>query len=77
METLIQWVVAHAPELVVGALVVVGLPLLVRALRRVGKAKLTDQDKSNDWQGHLANDVADLAERKALEEANKKKVKKY
>lgn len=74
MEVLVKWVVEHAPELVLSALFLLGIPVLIKVLRRDAHKKLTDKDPSNDFVAHIENDVADVLQRKVDEKILAEKI---
>ena len=74
MEQILQWLIQNAPGMVLGALFAIGLPMLVKILRRDAHKKLTDKDPKNDFVGNIEKDLADIIERKQLEKENEKKV---
>lgn len=74
MEQILQWLIQNAPGMFLGALFAIGLPMLVKILRRDSYKKLTDKDPKNDFVGNIEKDLADILERKQLEKENEKKV---
>lgn len=69
---MIQWLIQNAPGMFLGALFAIGLPMLIKILRRDSYKKLTDKDPKNDFIANVEKDLADILERKQLE--NEKKV---
>lgn len=63
MEVLKQILMSQGLGFLLGVVSTLGLPPLVRFLRADANKKLTDNDPKNDWEGHLEEGLADIAEK--------------
>lgn len=70
MEVMQDFILQQGIGLLVGLVVGVGLPEVIRRLRASSKKKLSDKDPSNDLAGRIEGGIADVLD------SNKEKIGK-